>query len=202
MMKALKTFPLFIFLLVAGSACQKQNARAHYLDYLKDPANGLRQQHRGELFAYRLQVLTPESQALMAMPTAESFTQLAALLPQYQESQTFLLAVEPLAPGKSIEEVLKENSGEERGRELHQNLQYGLESCFKLIQGLDTLPCNLYQAQASVFKGDAFQMNLVFPKIRPNEDFQLYGDIPGFPEAFPSFTIRQTDLHKIPTLKF
>ena len=203
MMKQSKTYYSLLFLgLFLLSACQQQTPREQYLAYLQDPAHGLRQQHRGQWFAYRMQVLTPESQALMATPAVnENPARLAALLPQYEHSQSFLLALEPLAPGKSIEEVLKESLGEERGSLLHQNLQYGLEPYFKLIQGLDTLPCTLYQAQAPFFKGDALQMNLVFPKIRPNEDCQLYCAIPEFPEAFPSFSIRQTDLRNIPTLK-
>lgn len=202
MIKAIQTYLLFLLVLCVLSACQKPSAREQYLEYLQDPAHGLRQQYRGQKFAYRLQVLTPESQALMAMPSVEeSAARLAALVPQYQESQSFLLALEPLAPGKSIEEVLKESIGAEKGSLLHQNLQYGLEPHFKLIQGLDTLTCSLYQAQAPMFKGDALQMNLVFPKIRANEDCRLYSTIPEFPEAFPSFIIRQTDLRNIPNLK-
>lgn len=202
MIKQLKTYSWLALLLLLLSNCQQPTPREQYLAYLQDPAHGLRQQQRGKWFAYRMQLLTPESQALMASPTvAENPARLAALLPQYEQSQSFLLALEPLAPGKSVEEVLKERLGEERGTLLHQNLQYGLEPYFKLIQGLDTLPCTLYQAQAPFFKGDALQMNLVFPKIRPNEDCQLYCAIPEFPEAFPCFSIRQTDLRNIPNLK-
>jgi hypothetical protein len=192
-----------LFLLIGIFSCQQQKGAAEqYISYLQDPAHGLRQSQTGKLFAYRMQVLTPESQALMSMPAAQQNpARLAALVPQYQESQTFIIALEPLAAGKALQDVLKEAVGEEMGNMLHQQMQYGLESCFQLVQGIDTLPCMLYQAQAPMFRGGALQMNLVFPKIRPNEDIQLKGNIPDFPEAFPSFTIRKTDLSNIPNIK-
>jgi len=169
--------------------------------------NGLHQVQKGQWFEYQVHYQSPDALARQAIK-AEGLPQ--STFPEvrrnYEGHHYFLLSIKPNQHMRSVQTTLQQASQDQQVAEkLWQTLQYGLQPYLKLSCGKDTLSCVLCQAQPPIFKNGAIQINLVFERESPpdqyrNEDLVLSTYIPAFPEAIPTFRIKRKDLTQIPTL--
>lgn len=182
---------------------------ADYVQYVKNPVNGLitRQEHSGIMMEAFYQ--PPEYVALMQIPPAEIDDSLFRAETESNKPFYHLLFSIGSASAVPIDELLSKKGDADMPFETRkQQMMYQMQNAFLLIIGQDSLPCTFYHTQLSGKLNNAYDFILVFEADSTsvgqplNDNIALaYRDSIWLQQRF-NFLFDKNNINRLPEIKF
>ena len=194
-------FIFFILLIVTG--CKKVSVvdAANYVKYVDNPDNGLIQEYKNEDKALQIttQYKPTEYLAIKEIgPTAFHPDSILTLAKEFEGGHHFGFTISSLQSGY---DVIKEKLSPKAYLDRVTYLTGAIRNDFKLLVGLDTVPCTIahYERNYNISPNNNFMLVCPYSGVT-DEDLTLIYDDKIFGEGKLEFTIKNKNIKNTPKL--
>lgn len=186
---------------LAFAACKtKELLPSEYVSWMKDPANGLREEKTIGEYTFSLQYKTPEFVVLQQYKSdAVSQTQIESMVQNYSGMEYYTFEIRTEDGHDLLDDQY--HDAEEIAARVEYFLSYAQDD-FRLVTDTDTIPCSLFHFERSYSLSPVTTLVMGFDKAIAGEDRTLvYNDrLLGCGPV--QITIDAEDISNVPTVKY